>query len=201
MTESKRGGINTWTDLREAAKHSYSDAITILATIAVVEKGNQLRVIEGLNAANVGRAVAMLRDAAFFRVQLVVVRAFDPVQRSDDIHLRAAVDFLREPGRISQERLPERQADLHQTIALFDTVAADPRLTALKHMRNKELAHWARYGDEDRPMIRDLFEFAEQTCRIWERLSFGAGTVMVEVDHQIDEYREAAAAFWSHWES
>jgi len=199
---NKVGGVKSWDDLREAAKHGYSDAITVLATIEVIERSNRPALMKAINDAEAGPAAVMLRDAAFQRVQLIVVRAFDPVRNADDIHLRAAIDFLREPGRVDEEHWPDRRTDLRRAIELFDGAAIDPRLSALKHMRNKEIAHWARYGcDKARPLIHELFGFAQTTCLVWERLSFGAGTVMIEVDHQIDLYRDAAEAFWSRWEN
>jgi hypothetical protein len=201
MANHKTGGIKSWDDLREAAKHGYSDAIAVLATIEIIERSNRPPLLEAINDAEAGPAALMLRDAAFLRVQLLIVRAFDPVRNGDDIHLRAAINFLREPGRIDEEHWPDRRADLHRAIELFDAAAADPRLSTLKHMRNKEIAHWARYGDDKaRPLIRELFGFAKDTCLLWQQLSFGAGTCMIEVDHQIDLYREAAEAFWSRWE-
>lgn len=201
MANRETGGINSWDDLREAANHGYSDAITVLATIEIIERSNRPPLLEEINRADAGPAVRMLRDAAFQRVQLIIVRAFGPVRHADDIHLRAAIDFLREPGRLHEEKRPDRRNDLNRAITLFDAAAADPRLSTLKHMRDKEIAHWARYGDgKARPLIHELFGFAKETCLVWQQLSFGAGTDMIEVDDQIDLYRDAAEAFWSRWE-
>ena len=164
MANSKAGTVISWDDLREAAKLGYSDAITVLATIEVIERSNRPALLKAINDAEAGPAAVMLRDAAFLRVQLLVVRAFDPVRNGDDMHLRAVIEFLREPGRIDEEPSPGCRADLRRTIELFDAAAADPRLSVLKHMRNKEIAHWARFGDDKlRPRINELFEFAKDT--------------------------------------
>jgi hypothetical protein len=202
LAKSKTGAVTSWEVLRKAAQDGYSDAITVLATIAIIERSNRPPLLEEINNTGAGPVARMLRDAAFQRVQMLVVRAFDPVNNADDMHLRSAIEFLRQPGRIDEEPWTDRRDDLIRAIDLFDTAAADERLSILKHMRNKELAHWARYGDDKvRPLIHQLFGFAQTTCLVWQQLSFGAGTVMVEVDHQIDLYREAAEAFWSRWET
>ena len=63
-------------------------------------------------------------------------------------------------------------------------------------------SRWAVPNDGIRlPMYKELFEFTEMTCAIWEQLSFGAGAVKFEVSNQIDAYRESADAFWSKWEA
>jgi hypothetical protein len=187
--------------LRDAAKDGYSDGIRVLATIEIIERSNRPPALEAINKANAGPAAFMLRNSAFYHLHMLTVRAFDPVCNADDMHLRAAINFLRQPKRIADEQCLERREDLREAVRLFDAADADQRLATLKHMRNKELAHWARFGDTvDRPRIDDLFEFARATCLIWERLSFGAGTMLIEIDNQIDLYREAADAFWSKWE-
>src|SRR5262249_34963687 len=149
--------------------------ISCLATIEIVERANQPAVISALNEADAGRVALMLRDAMLVRMHLFVCRAFAPTKHPDDRHLRAAVDFLRQPGRIEEEPWPEKRKDLGEAIRLFAKAETDPRLRSLKHMRDKLIAHIATY-DESVPRTRfqDLFGFARQTAEIWERLSFGA---------------------------
>lgn len=71
----------------------------------------------------------------------------------------------------------------------------------LKHMRDKLLAHTARPDARiDIPRYNDRFSFARDTCAVWEHLSYGAGTVMIDLQHQVDAYTESADAFWAKWE-
>jgi hypothetical protein len=86
-------------------------------------------------------------------------------------------------------------------VQLFDQAEADPRLASLKHMRDKQLAHWARpTPGVPLPLYNELFGFTRLTCEISEQLSFGAGTVMITLETQVEAYRESADAFWSRWE-
>ncbi len=196
------GGIDDWGKLREAAKQGYSDGILCLANIEIIERSNRPSVIDPLNRHEAGQAARLLIDAALVRLQIFVTRAYAPVRHADDLHLRAAIEFLQQPGRLAEERWPENRQNLAKAIELFGKAASDERLILLKHMRDKMVAHLAEPNSKLRlPMYDELFGFARDTCAIWEQLSFGAGTVMIELDHQIDAYRESAHAFWSRWES
>ncbi len=195
------GGISDWSTLREVAAQGYSDAILCLASIEIVERSNRDSVLGPLNENEATKAARLMVDATLFRVQIFIVRAFAPVRYPDDLHLRAAIEFLKYDNRVTEEQQIERRSNLEMAIALFDAAAVDQRLEPLKHMRDKMLAHWARPNESiPKPRYVDLFSFAKMTCSIWEELSFGAGTVMIELDNQIDAYREAADDFWSIWE-
>lgn len=197
---STSGAIQDWPALRQAAHDGYSDRIMCLATIEIVERSNRATVIKPINDANAGRAATILRDSALVRMHLYLVRAFAPVSRPDDIHLRAGIDFLRD--HLREEPNSQRRSDLCEAIRLFDAADAAPCLATLRHMRNKMLAHWAVPDATVRlPHYDELFEFARQTCAIWERLSFGAGTDMYPISSQVKAYRESADAFWARWES
>jgi hypothetical protein len=77
---------------------------------------------------------------------------------------------LGQPGRLDEERMPDRRKNLEQVIKLFDTASADPRLTRLIDMRNKLIAHMARYDQTvfTRPTYDDLFGFARlEHVRRW----------------------------------
>ncbi len=193
--------ISNWHALKEAAKQGYSDGILCLATIEIVERLNQQPVGQALNDAGAGGVARILRESALIRMHLSLCRAFAPCRSADDWNLRAAIEFLKEPGRVEEELVPDRRSDLYEAVRLFGEASADPRLKSLKHMRDKLIAHLAVYDESiARPRYDDLFSFARLTAKIWERLSFGAGTCSIEIEHQIDEYRESSDAFWSIWE-
>ncbi|NTA46860.1 hypothetical protein G6L34_01975 [Agrobacterium tumefaciens] len=197
---AKTGAINSWDDLREAAVQAYSDGISILATIEIVERSNRKQLLKKLDEVGAGPAVLMMRNAAFAQIHHLAVRAFAPTRRDDDMHLRAAIDFLRIPGTIEKAQDEEGANELRRAIQLFEEADKDSRLKALQHVRNKELAHWAKFGNVDRPRINDLFFFCLDTCEIFELLASGTGSIMVPIQNQIDLYRDAAQAFWSKWE-
>jgi hypothetical protein len=192
--------VNDWDTLCDVAVQGYTDGIMCLATIETVERSNKPEIIDRLNDANAGRAARIFVDSALTRLHIYVCRAFAPARHPDDLHLRAAIDFLKVSGRLDER--PEGRTDLAEAVRLFDEATTDPRLARLKHMRDKLIAHMARYDENvvAKPTYNDLFGFAKLTAGIWERLSFGAGTMMVEIDHQVDAYRESANAFWSQWE-
>lgn len=194
--------VDDWGTLREVAAQGYTDGIMCLATIEIVERSNKPEIIDRLYDADAGRAARIFVDSALTRLHIYVCRAFAPARHPDDLHLRTAINFLKQPGRLDEEEWPERRTDLAEAVRMFDEAAADPRLARLKHMRDKLIAHMARYDESviTKPTYNDLFGFAKLTAGIWERLSFGAGTVMIEIDHQVDAYRESADAFWSLWE-
>lgn len=192
------GGVVDWNTLREVASAGYSDGIMCLAAIETVERSNRPSVIGPLNEAEAGLAAKLLIDSALVRVHLYVVRAFSPV-RKDDLHLRAAVNFLRDYSAKEPDQM--QRAHLDEAIRLFDKADSDSRLTTLKHMRDKQLAHWANpTPGVPLPLYNELFEFTRRTCEIWERLSFGAGTVMIPLETQVEAYRNSADAFWGRWE-
>lgn len=196
----QRMSILDWNTLRQVAAQGYNDGIVCLATIAVVERANRTEVIAPLEDEEAGRAAKLLIDSALFRLQMFVVRAFGIV-RKNDRHLRAAIEFLERPGRLDEERWPERRVDLEEAIRLFNEVASDPALDRLKHLRDKQLAHFSEMNPQfPLPTYNDLFGVTRKTAEVWERLSFGAGTVLVKLDHQIDAYRESAEAFWGRWD-
>ncbi|MDH6295334.1 hypothetical protein SAMN03159422_02403 [Agrobacterium fabrum] len=194
------GAINSWDDLREAAVQAYSDGISILATMEIIERSNRKPLLTKLTDAGAGRAVLMLRNAAFAQIHHLAIRAFSPTRNGHDFHLRAAIDFLRNPGNVEKAEDDECSNQLQKAIELFDAADKDSRLKALRHVRNRELAHWAKFGDVERPRINDLFFFCLDTCEIFELLAAGTSAIMVPLQDQVDAYRDAAEIFWSKWE-
>lgn len=197
--------VSDWNTLREVAGSGYSDAIVCLATIEIVERSNRGSVIEPLDRVQAGRAARILVDGALFRLHLFVTRAYAPSRHPDDLHLRSAIGFLKTAGRLEEidaENWLEKRHRLEEAIRGFDLLANDVRLTKLKHMRDKLLAHMARPDDTvPIPRYDDLFSFARATCAVWEHLSYGAGSVMIDLHHQLTAYVESADAFWGRWEN
>ncbi len=202
MEKLKEGGVTSWEILKEVADQGYSDGLSILKLIETIERSNKPLLLEKLEENGIAEVNFLLRYAALISIHIIVVRAFSLSIRTDDLHLRPAIDFLR-------HRLDEAKnegccgTNLAEAIKLFDVADKDPRLPILRHMRNKELAHLARYGDTvKRSTYNELFGFCRDTSKIWEELS--AGLVFVDLidpmDDEINEYREVADTFWSKWE-
>src|SRR4051794_7304995 len=93
--------ITNWAGLQKAAKRCYEDGIICLATREIVERSNREPVLEPLRATDAGLAARILVDSALTRLHIFLCRAFARSHKSDDMHLRAAVDFLRTPGAMA----------------------------------------------------------------------------------------------------
>lgn len=201
--------MKDWPTLKQVAAAGYADGIVCLAAVELVERLNNPGVYGPINEAGAGRAGRLLADSVLFRLHIFLTRAYAPVAYGDDRHLRAAIEFLT-PERIAEtqyygpdgelEPWVERQQYLAAAVQKFSELAKDPRLGRLKHMRDKMLAHWA-VPDPDTPLpsYNDLFGFARDTAEVWERLSYGAGQVMIPIANQVDAYIESADAFWAVW--
>ena len=194
------GAVKSWNKFKQTAREGFGEGILILGTIAVIESGNSVSTINGINSAEAGRAAQLLRDAAFARVSLLTVRAFDRITHSDDKHLRCSIEYIRQQGVLGELVDGEQQDNLTTAIQMFDKIAARSSLARLRHQRNKELAHIGEYGEIlDRPKIDELFSLARGTAKIWERLAWGVGLTSTSIEFQTDAYKESAKKFWSPW--
>lgn len=194
------GGVNDWQTLRKVAKQGFSDGIVCLATIEIVERSNRPSVIEPLSEAQASIAARIMVDASLVQLHLYLVRAFARVSHDDDLHLQAAINYLRRADLEEQEPYPPLRENLHKAIELFDIAQKDPRLATLKRLRDKRIAHLGGYDHTDAPTYNDLFGFAHVVAEIWERLAWGTGIVSLSISSQIEAYIESAEAFWSPWE-
>lgn len=194
--------VENWHELIEVAKQGFADGLACHGSIAASRRANRQNLIEIVDDAKAGRAARLLLDGALFRSHVYLVRAFDPPSQKaqDDINLRAAIDFLRSPGVIEQAH-ELRHVDLRLAIERFDAADADPALPGLRRMRNKLLAHWARY-DETKPLptYYELFGFAERVGKVWEALAHGTAIHFLSMESQVAAYVESADVFWSIWD-
>ncbi len=195
------GGVKDWSDVRNVAKRGFEDGIICLATIEVIERSNTPDVINPLHVADASRAARLLIDAALIRLHLYLVRAFARVSHGDDLHLRAAIEFLRRTDLTAELRFKENEEHIHRAIELFDQADHDVRLAKLKKLRDKQIAHLARYSDPEAPTYNDLFGFAGDVAAIWERMAWGTGIVTLSIASQLISYRESADQLWSPWEA
>nr|WP_281409662.1 hypothetical protein [Rhizobium leguminosarum] len=138
-------------------------------------------------------------NGMLFRLHIFIVRAFAEVKHEDDRHLRAAINFLKEPGRLHEVQSAANRERLEKAIWIFDRALTDDRLARLKRMRDKQMAHFARYESAGGPTYVDLYEFAALTASIWEHLGYGTQQIMIDMEDQMKAYRRKAEAFWSHF--
>jgi AbiU2 len=188
-----------WELVHKVASEGFKQGIVTLAYIELLERGNATDV-ESIIAETpkARKAFELIRLSLFSRLLLDVVRAYGPV-RNGDYHLRVAFDEIEKHPRIETPQIRDANA-LEDAVALWKAADGDPRLTTLKHHRDKFLAHTSEPNPHiSRPPIDDLIEFARLTCRIWERLSFAVGAFSIELEVQNRAYRESADVFWSKW--
>jgi hypothetical protein len=189
-----------WDIVCEAADQGFRDGTNTLACIEMLERGNSEDVIKKVERTpDALLACTLIRDALLDRLLITVVRAYGPIHKGD-FHLRVAFKELdrREPD----DELPNDVdgTALSDAIALWKEVGTDRRLGRLEHFRNKVVAHQSRRNpDISAPLIKDLFGFGRHTCKIWERLSFAAGSRKLQFEVQNRAYQESANAFWSIW--
>lgn len=193
--------IQDWDDLTRSVRQGFGDSIVCLASLATLERGNEPTAIQAVNRIGAGTTARLIRDAVFFRMHILAARGFSASRHPDDIHLRAAVDFLRPfDHRIGQSDA-SRLERLKLAVSLFDELDNSELHKKVERMRHKEMAHVASYGEGiARPLITELFEFTRRTCAIWEAMAFGTGIASVALEGQIDLYRFSADRFWLQFE-
>ncbi|MBE1503095.1 AbiU2 domain-containing protein [Rhizobium viscosum] len=189
--------VKDWNTLNSIAVQGYADGLECLASVDLLERANAPEVIAGVNKDGLALTLRLLVNSTLFRLHVFVVRAFAEVRHPDDRHLRAAITFLKEDGRLGDVPWPVHRQRLEKAIWIFDRALIDQRLARLKHMRNKQLAHFAIYETEGGPTYTDLFEFATLTASIWEHLGYGTQQIMIDMEDQMKAYRRSAETFWS----
>ncbi len=187
-----------WGRVRGIAADAYRDGIDMLACVEILERGNREETFVPIRDAGGGLAMNRIRDALFWRILFLAMRAYAPVRKGDK-QLRAAFELLRDP-EVSRLAYEENRADLDRAVDLWKLAETDERNASLSHYRNKAAAHWSELDDgRELPQINDLFGFARSTATIAEKLAAGTGVVMIDIDHQVEAFRESADALWSRW--
>lgn len=194
--------ISDWNTLRALAIQGYNDGIVCLATILTIERYMTRRdVTSQLWITGADKAADVLVQGAFFRLHLLISRAFAKIRKnSGDLHLRVAMNFLAEEGRLDDVSDPSQRGQLARVLAQYQALDNDPRLKRILHMRNKLLAHWAKRDPSiELPDAFELFAFARETANVWENLAAGSGGMLSPMEDQVEEYRKSAEVFWSAW--
>jgi hypothetical protein len=157
------------------------------------------RVVNGVNAAGVHLAAALIRDAVFTRFHVLVARAFSR-SRDGDLHARRAFDLLKDPLVRDEVAKLGDAAALKEAEARWQRVCGDHRLEAFLHYRDKVLAHLGKIDPDIRmPMFIDTFELTRLTAGALEKLARAAGIVTLDLESQLPAYRASAREFWAPW--
>jgi hypothetical protein len=189
--------------VRQISATAFTDAIDLMACLAVLREGESFVVPRALEAANASLAATIVQKALLQRVLMTVERAFAPVnRRKSDRHARVAFKYLLEDQNIFDE--VAKAGSRKQLQQACDTWrrydAADPRREKLKHYRDKVVAH---AGERDpkipAPLISELRNYAISTADVLARLARGTGVVELELGPQMAAYDKSAKAFWSVW--
>lgn len=190
-----------WNKFRKATLHGYADGIDVLVSLDFVLQANTPAVTASIDRADAGRSARIMREALMERILLKVVRAYSKTIWPDDHHTKVAIEFLRRRGVLEEQTNQDQRTVLESAIAEFDRLATDERLLSISRYRDKSLAHIGLPDDTmPPPMAVDLFDFARETCRLWESLRLGADPHTLPMEFHVSQYRASTAVFWARWD-
>jgi len=188
--------------VKQISATGFTEAIDLMACLAVLREGESLVVPRALEAANAALAATIVQKALLQRVLMTVERAFAPAPEKyeeSDRHTRVAFKYLLEDQNIFDEVAKTgSQKELEQARDTWRRYDADPRRKKLKHYRDKVVAHTA-VRERPLPFVSELTSYAEGTADVLTRLARGTGVIGSELGVQTTAYDESANAFWSVW--
>ena len=127
--------------VKEISATGFTEAIDLMACLAVLREGNSLVVPRALEAANAALAATIVQKALLQRVLMTVERAFAPVKQNSDRHARVALKHLSDPNIFDEVAKAGSRKHLQQACDTWRRYDADPRRKKLKHYRDKVVAH------------------------------------------------------------
>jgi hypothetical protein len=184
--------------VKEISATGFTEAIDLMACLAVLREGNSLVVPRALEAANAALAATIVQKALLQRVLMTVERAFAPVKYNSDRHARVAFKHLSDPNIFDEVAKAGSRKHLQQACDTWRRHDADPRRKKLKHYRDKVVAHTA-VRKLPPPLVSELSSYAMGTADVLARLASGTGVVALQLAVQTAAYDASAKAFWSVW--
>ena len=161
--------------VRQISAAAFTDAIDLMACLAVLREGKSLLVPHALEAANAALAATIVQKALLQRVLMTVERAFAPDnKRKLDRHARVAFQHLSDPNIFEEVAKAGSRKHLKQACAIWRNYDADPRRKRLKHYRDKVVAHTA-VRELPLPLVSELTSYAMGTADALARLARGTG--------------------------
>jgi hypothetical protein len=187
--------------VKQISATGFTEAIDLMACLAVLREGESLVVPRALEAANASLAATIVQKALLQRVLMTVERAFAPVNRpQSDRHARVAFNYLSDPTIFDEVAKAGSRKHLRQACTNWRTYDTDRRRKRLKHFRDKVVVHT---GERDPaipvPLVSELKNYAMGTADALARLARGTGVVGFQLGVQTAAYDESAKAFWSVW--
>jgi AbiU2 len=184
---------------KQISATGFTEAIDLMACLAVLREGNSLVVPQALEAANAALAATVVQKALLQRLLMTVERAFAPVNHSkSDRHARVAFEHLSDPNIFDEVAKAGSRKHLQQACDTWRNYDADPRRKKLKHYRDKVVAHTA-VRELPVPLVSELTSYAMGTADALARLARGTGVVELQLKVQTAAYDASAKAFWSVW--
>ena len=187
--------------VRQISAEAFTDAIDLMACLAVLREGKSLLVPHALEAANAALAATIVQKALLQRVLMTVERAFAPDnKRKLDRHARVAFQHLSDPNIFEEVAKAGSRKHLKQACAIWRNYDADPRRKRLKHYRDKVVAHTGvRDPAIPLPLVSELSSYAMGTADALARLARGTGVVELQLKVQTAACDASAKAFWRVW--
>jgi hypothetical protein len=201
MISINRGRMSAKAELvKQISTTGFTEAIDLMACLAVLREGESLVVPHALEAANAALAATIVQKALLQRVLMTVERAFAPVKYKSDRHARVAFECLSDPNIFDEVANAGSRKHLEQACATWRIYDQDARRRRLRHYRDKDVAH---AGERDpaipMPLVSELRNYAMGTADALARLARGSGVVELQLKVQTAAYDESAKAFWSVW--
>jgi AbiU2 len=187
--------------VRQISAEAFTDAIDLMACLAVLREGESLVVPHALEASKASLAATIVQKALLQRVLMTVERAFAPVNRpKSDRHARVAFNHLSDQNIFDEVANAGSRKHLQQACATWRKYDADPRRRQLQHYRDKVVAHTGERDPAIRvPLVSELRSYAMSTTDVLARLARGSGVVELDLGSQMAAYDKSAKAFWSVW--
>jgi hypothetical protein len=184
--------------LHDMAREAFQAAMEILQIVELMERQNTGRINGNISDSGAARAGISIRNSMITRLVILVAGAFAHTRR-DDRHLRKAFE---EVSDVNVRRHLKIDKDvLSDAEARWQVLQTDPRITAIKHFRDKFTAHSADpVQGMPLPNFGDTFAFAKELTAVMERFAIGVGTTTEKLSDTEDWRVESAQKFWEPWE-
>jgi hypothetical protein len=188
--------------VKKISATGFTEAMDLMACLAVLREGKSLVVPRALEAANAALAATIVQKALLQRVLMTVERAFAPVNKRypDDRHARVAFEHLSDPKIFDEVAKAGSREELEEACGTWRRYDADPRREKLKQYRDKIVAHTSERDPAiPLPLVSELSSYAMGTADVLARLARGTGVVGLQLKVQTVAYNKSARAFWSVW--
>ena len=184
--------------IAEMAKEAFQTGMEILQLVELMERQNSGRINGNISDSGAARAGITIRNSMTTRLVILVAGAFSPT-RPDDRHLRKGFEDLSDANLRSQ--LAMDQPAFADAERMWQALQADPRLTTIKHFRDKYTAHTAnpKQGIAP-PNFGEMFDFSRAVAAVMERFAIGVGVTTEKLSDTEDWRVESSQNFWEPWE-